>query len=67
MVGRRGSIGAFPWPPRRLWDFDYPHGTGGGRLCGRRAAGGSGAGAVGGAVERVPTAAERFSVVMYVC
>ena len=51
--GRRGSICAFPWSPRRLWDFDYPHGTGGGRLCGTRAAVGSGAGAVGGAVERV--------------
>ena len=51
--GRRGSCCAFPWSLRRLWKLDYPHGTGGERLCGRRAAGSSGAGAVGGAVERV--------------
>ena len=37
---------------RRLWDFDYPHGMGDGRLGDRRAAVGRGSGAVGGAVER---------------
>ena len=50
--GRRGYV-CVPLSPRRLWKLDYLHGTGGGRLCGTRAAGSSGAGAVGGAVERV--------------
>ena len=50
--GRRGYV-CVPLSPRRLWKLDYLHGTGGGRLCGTRAAVGSGAGAVGGAVERV--------------
>ena len=50
---RAAAAAAMYASPRRLWKLDYLHGTGGGRLCGTRAAVGSGAGAVGGAVERV--------------
>ena len=44
----RGSAAASPWASRRYPQLDYPHGTGGGRLGGRRAAAERGAGAVGG-------------------
>ena len=46
---------------RRLWDFDYPHGVGDGRLGDRRTAVGRGSGAAGGAVERAGGARYRAS------
>ena len=67
---RRSAVASHGWPPRirhfrdpllgsRLWKLDYVHGTGGGRLCGGRAASGSGAGAFGNVVEHAADASSR--------
>jgi hypothetical protein len=56
MVGCRGSFCADPGSPRRLWKLDYLHCTSDERLCGRRAAGGSGLAPVGGVVEHAADA-----------
>ena len=63
----RGSAAASPWAPRRYLQLDYPHGTGGGRLGGRRAAGGRDAGAVGGVAERAAAAYGRLVLGTFVC